>query len=264
MASQCSSVSRALSLPAAMSPALLTRPFDARGGICAARAVGWRSGLALLFAALLLGACASTPPLDVASDDARFVLPGRFSELTTRADLEATFGTDNVSLVESHDDDGHLRRSLVLFAQDSRRRAFVTFHDDAELAQVASIEVRDAGSIWRGKRGVRIGMTLAEVRAINGKPFALFGFDERERATVRDQWSPAIGDDATLGALDVADGERLYFGVEFGPRAHPPSPRDAFPRNEYLPSDDPRLDALGERAVVTAFSAWSSLDDEWQ
>jgi hypothetical protein len=251
------------------SPANPATPFDPRRGAFVARArpgqhARWWNGLAVVLATLLLGACASAPLVDVVGDDARFVLPGRFSELTTRADLDAMFGTANVSLFEARDDDGRLWRSLVLFAQDPRRRAYLTFHDDANLAQLASIEVRDAGSLWRGKRGVRIGMSLAEVRAINGKPFALFGFDDRQRATVRDQWSPAIGDDATLGALDVDEGERLYFGVQFGPRAHPPPARDAFPRNEYLPSDDPRLDALGELAEVTAFSAWSSLDDEWQ
>lgn len=234
----------------------------------------WLAALAAVLAVGLLCACTHRPRVEEAQpaepaiaatrEDAPFVLPGHFSEGTTRADFEAAFGAGNVTLVESRDDDGRLRRGLVLFANDPRRRAHVAFHDDANLAQLASIEVRDAGTLWRGKRGVRIGMTLAEVRAINGKRFALFGFDERERATVRDQWSPAIGDDATLGALDVDEGERLYFGVEFGPRAHPPPARDAFPRNEYLPSDDPRLDALGELAEVTAFSAWSSLDDEWQ
>lgn len=40
--------------------------------------------------------------------------------------------------------------------------------------------------------------------------------------------------------------------------------RSDLPVHQYLPSDDPRWPLLLEVAVVTAFSAWSSLDDEWQ
>ena len=38
----------------------------------------------------------------------------------------------------------------------------------------------------------------------------------------------------------------------------------AWPRDESVSSDDPRWPGLGESVVVTGFSAWSSLDDEWQ
>lgn len=195
---------------------------------------------------------------------AAWVLPGTFSELTTRADLEARFGVANVELVESRDGEDRISRSLVLFPDDPQRRAHVEFHDDEHLAIVRSIEVRDAQSLWRGKRGVRIGMSLAELRRINGKPFYLQGFDAAGRGSVRDQWSPALDDDdATLGALDVDGNDRLYFGVDLALRA-PAADAGAWPRDEYLSSDDPRWPRLGESVVVTAFSAWSSLDDEWQ
>lgn len=230
-------------------------------------------GLIALLVAVALGACAAKPDVDRtrhaagasagASAVSSWVLPGRISEWTTREDFEAMFGAGEVQLVESRDDDGHLRRGLVLFPRNPRRRAHVAFHDDENLAGLASIEVRDADSLWRGKGGVRIGMSLAEVVAINGKRFGLSGFDEHRRLHARDQWSPAVGDEATLGALDVDDGDRLYFGVEFGVRASAAA-RSDLPVHQYLPSDDPRWPLLLEVAVVTAFSAWSSLDDEWQ
>lgn len=228
--------------------------------------------MVMLIVIVALGACAAMPSGDATRGGTRasahssaatpWSLPGPFSESTTRADFEAMFGAGEVELVESRDEDGHLRRGLVLFPRDPRRRAHVTFHDHANLAGLASIEVRDADSLWRGKHGVRIGMSLADVVAINGKRFGLSGFDEQRRLLARDQWSPAVGDDATLGTLDVAEGERLYFGVEFGVRASA-SARD-LPTHSHFPSDDPRWPLLLEVAVVTAFSAWSSLDDEWQ
>lgn len=229
--------------------------------------------LVALVVAGMLVACASPrtrndartplPTAGAANAMADLVLPGSFSEMTTRGDFEAMFGAGEVEFVETRDEDGHLQRGLVLFPRDPSRRAHVAFHDDANLAGLASIEVRDAGSLWRGKHGVRIGMTLAEIVAVNGKRFGMSGFDDRQRLHARDQWSPAVGDDATLGALDVEEGERLYFGVEFGRRASA-SDRTDLPVHQYLPSDDPRWPLLLDVAVVTAFSAWSSLDDEWQ
>lgn len=206
---------------------------------------------------------AGAEPVDAADDAMAWVLPGAYSEFTTRADLESRFGAANVELVESREDDGRISRGLVLFPHDPRRRAHVAFHDDENLALLRSIEVRDAGSQWRGKHGVRIGMSLAELQRINGKPFYLSGFDAEGRGYARDQWSPALDDDdRALGALDVDGDDRLYFGVDFALRTQ--GGDTDWPRDEHLSSDDPRWPRLGESVVVVAFSAWSSLDDEWQ
>ncbi len=222
--------------------------------------------------ASLLAACSATSSRtsghteDAAPAPASWILPGAFSEFTTMDELRARFGAANVVIVASPEEGAPDARSVVIFPDDPARRAYVRFHDDEAFALLASIEVRDAASVWRGKHGVRVGMTLAEVRAINGKPFFLSGFDTRARGYARDQWSPAFDDDdGKLGALDVDEGERLYFGVDFALRSGATT-RDggAWPRDEYLSSDDPRWPDLGDAVVVDAFSAWSSLDDEWQ
>ncbi len=204
---------------------------------------------------LLLWACH-------APEEAPLVLPGTFAESTTVADFEARFGKANVKLTTESDGDDH--PGLILFPNDPTRRAYVTFHDDEKLEQLAGIEVRDAGSLWRGKQGVEIGMSMAEVAKRNGKPFLYGGFTDEGRAWAHDAWSPALDDDDnTLGRLDVEEGEHLYFNVDLGLR--PGAPADAYPHDEaQTQSDDPRFPKLGELAYVTSFGASSSLDDEWQ
>jgi hypothetical protein len=130
---------------------------------------------------------------------------------------------------------------------------------------VASIMVRDAGSLWRGKHGVHVGMSLADLRKANGKPFYFSGFDDEHRGWIRDQWSPALDDDATLGALDVGENEHMYFGVDLGVRGGGKEiPATAYPQEDSTSSDDPRYPRLGEIVEVTAISAYTSLDDEWE
>ena len=212
---------------------------------------------------LLCVACATPPGSAARVDDALFVLPGPFSEQTTLADLQAYFGRANVRIVEPGDNAGE--RRVVLFEADPSRRAFVEFHDAAKLAGVRSIAVRDAASRWRGKQGVHVGMSFAELRERNGKPFGFSGFDQDGTGTAHDQWSPAIGDDATLGKLDVEEGERMYFDVRLGLRAGAPATDKAkLPRDSYFPSDDPRIPPLAPLLEVVGFGASTSLDDEWE
>lgn len=209
---------------------------------------------------LLLCACASAGP--AAGGDALLVLPGGFRQSTTVEDLRAMFGADNVVERDPADNDG--RRGLVLFPRDPTRRAYVDFHDPERLEGISRIAVRDRDSRWRGKQGVRVGMGFAQLRASNGKPFH-FGFDERMHGFVQDGWSPALDeDDATLGRLDVAEGEHMYFEVELGPRAGAGIPAGSYPEDPSAGSDDPRYSRLVELFEVTAIAASTSLDDEWE
>jgi hypothetical protein len=141
----------------------------------------------------------------------------------------------------------------------------VQFHDHDALQGLASISVRDAGSRWKGKGGVHVGMSLPDLHRANGGPFLFWGFDSEHSAWVRDQWSPARGEEVRLGALDVAEGERMYFGVDLGLRDPVGDiPAADFPHEDSVASDDPRWPRLDEIVVVTAFSASTSLDDEWE
>ncbi|MCW1884221.1 hypothetical protein OKA04_05725 [Luteolibacter flavescens] len=198
-----------------------------------------------------------TPPAP--ESDAYLILPGDYSQATTVADLEARFGKENVRRETAPE----LR--VVLYPEDPTRRAFVTFHDGEALEDLAGITVTDPGSKWRGKHGVHIGMTIAKLQSLNRKPFFFWVDDADQHSRAHDGWSPALDDDdGTLGELDVAEGEHLYFDVLLGPtdpavvRAIP-----GLPNGEQISSADPRYRELREVIVVTGIGASSSLDDEW-
>ena len=135
--------------------------------------------------------------------DRYLVLPGDYAQSTTLQDLRDRFGAANVAIDESPGPDGEPGRRVVLFPDDPSRRAVVEFYDTQALEGIASIVVSDAGSRWRGKEGVRVGMSLADVRRANGWRFNYLGFDSEGRAWAHDQWSPSEGDENTLGRLDV-------------------------------------------------------------
>lgn len=219
-----------------------------------------------LLVAFALAGCdrpASSPPVaaptsaSAAAVEPHFRIPGDYRQATTVAELQSRFGKDNVRVVEDAD------RSVVLFPDDPSRRARVRFHHSDELAELASIQVDEPGSRWRGKHGVHVGMSLKRLRALNGKPFHFVTDGDGRTARVNDQWSPALdADDSTLGRFDVEEGDHVYFYVELGAR-DAAAPAMPFPPEEMLSSDDPRLAGKDEEVVVTAFGGATSLDDEW-
>jgi hypothetical protein len=206
---------------------------------------------------------ANPPPAPAAAQTEDWQLPGTFSQGTSLADLKARFGADNLRKVKPGADTYGCE--VILFPDDRTRRARAFFYDCDKLDQLRSIEIRDRESRWRGKGGVHVGMSFAELRERNGKPFGFSGFDQDGIGGVHDQWSPAIGDDATLGKLDVGEQDRMYFDVTLGVRADvPASDKGTLPRDEYIASDDPRIPQLAPLLEVIAFGASTSLDDEWE
>lgn len=217
----------------------------------------------LLLSCAFQHASAQTAAVEGQANDAAFVLPGDFSQATSLAGLQARFGMANVQVTHGPGEGGFYHR-VVLFPDDPARRAFVEFYEDEPLDGVHAISVRDRESKWRGKHGVRIGMSLAELRKINGKPFYFSGFDGEGRGLAHDAWSPALDDDdGSLGTLDVDEAEHMYFEVELGLRKG--APAGEVPADEAsVSSDDPRYPRLGELVEVTGFAGTTSLDDEWE
>ena len=106
---------------------------------------------------------------------------GPFAKDADEVALVKAFGAHNV--VRADIDIGELTTEpgTVIFPKHATRRIEVLWHDMSERRRPSSITVRHA-STWTiaarfpDQRRITVGTPLAQVEAINGKPFLLFGF----------------------------------------------------------------------------------------
>lgn len=213
---------------------------------------------AVLLAALLLAGCqrppttpaepvatttaspaASSPPVAAVAPAGGYQLPGDFAPGTSRAALERRFGAANVRVGDVPGAEGEAFRGIVLFPDDPARRAYLYFDDEEALRGLSSVGVFDMPSRWRLDNGVRIGMPLAELLALNGKPIEFTGFDWDYGGAISN-WNG--------GRLQPAEDAPVVRIVRLG---HADAEADAYPMGDAtFSSDDPRYPQLGRIARV--------------
>jgi len=103
---------------------------------------------------------------------------GPFTRAASHASLVKAFGKRNVAVERVGIGEGETVRASVIFPRDKARRIEVLWIDDRRLRKPSEIRTGVA-SQWRTAHGIRRGMPLREVEALNGRPFELwaFGFD---------------------------------------------------------------------------------------
>ncbi len=99
---------------------------------------------------------------------------GPFAKDTSHKRLVEAFGQPNVTLETISGAEGIEMKASVIFPTDPERRIEVMWWDEERQTRPSSIQATGKG--WIGPRGVRVGMSLSEVEAVNGKPFSLYGF----------------------------------------------------------------------------------------
>jgi hypothetical protein len=188
-----------------------------------------------------------TPLAPAATQPARsgdFVLPGAFAPDTTVADLESRFGKANVRVGDLPGAEGEVHRGVELFAGDASRQAYVYFQDEQALRGLSRVAVGNDGSRWTLDNGVRIGMPLADLVALNGAAVIFTGFDWDYGGYVSD-WSD--------GKLDPAEGDPVRRGVRLRVResARSAAQPAAYPVGDSeFRSDEADFPKLGELAEV--------------
>ena len=178
----------------------------------------------------------------VASED--WTLPGTLGPLTTRQALEARFGKANVREETFDGAEGiGTYPALVVFPHDPSRRLELVLDAEDKDAPIQELRVRAPGSRWRDASGLRMGMTLSELVALNGAPISFYGLEWDYGGTVQD-WHG--------GRLANAAGAALFRRVTLGARAG--TPQDAAPIGDSVfRSDDPRLAGVGDALEVAEF-----------
>ena len=99
-----------------------------------------------------------------------------FTRDATPATLAAVFGRENVIPEEAPGPEGVPRNITAIYPNDPARRVEVIFHNEEERTDLAAVTISNAGSLWTGPGGVKIGDSIETVESINGGPFNVMGF----------------------------------------------------------------------------------------
>jgi hypothetical protein len=98
---------------------------------------------------------------------------GPFAKDSDHKRLASSFGQSNVARETVYVEGDGFPASIV-FPNDPNRRLEILWWNEKTRRQPSSIQADGAG--WFGPKGIRVGMTLSEVEALNGSPFTLLGF----------------------------------------------------------------------------------------
>jgi hypothetical protein len=153
---------------------------------------------------------------------------GNFAKDSGHLKLAQAFGSQNITFADVDGDEGSTLKASVLFPKDPKRRLEVLWDDDVTRAGTRMIVI-GGQSTWTAPKGLHLGLPLAALEKLNGKPFKLMGFAKDGMAPVSD-WN---GGSLNTWPVDCKLGLRL--------KADPKAPADARAavagEKEFLSSD---------------------------
>lgn len=183
-----------------------------------------------------------------------WVLPGSLGPLTTRLQLDARFGKDNVREETFPGAEGiGSYPALVVFPDEPRKRLELVLDADNPDAPIRELRVRGPDSRWHAASGLRAGMSLADLVALNAAPVSFYGLQWDYGGTVQD-WHG--------GRLANAVGNPLFHRVTLVARKD--AGDVALPVGDTtFRSDDGKWPTIGKDLVVAELGiSWLSDGDE--
>jgi hypothetical protein len=158
---------------------------------------------------------------------------GSFGKESSHLKLAQRFDSRNITFTEVDGPEGTKLRASVLYPGDPKRRLEVLWQNEASRSTTHLIVI-NGQSTWSGPKGLRLGLSLAALEKLNGKPFKLLGFDQPNGGSVID-WQG--------GALATLPG-----GCRVGLRLAPDAKASEAARNEAagkeLASTDAKVRAV--------------------
>jgi len=179
--------------------------------------------------------------------DTAYVLPGDFAPDTDVNALRKRFGASQVQIGEVPGAEGEMFRGVILFPEDSTRRAYLYFQDEKALRGLSLVRVFEPDTRWRLATGITMGMPLAELVRRNGRPIEYMGLDWDYGGTVTDLHGGALtppehGAVISHWRLGAAESEQGYA-------------ENAYPVGDgTFSSDDPKYPDQGKNVVVRELS----------
>jgi hypothetical protein len=153
---------------------------------------------------------------------------GVFARNSSHEALASAFNAKNVSFTEVEGGpEGSKLMASVLFPNDPKRRLEVLWQNEDARTDTYRIVITGR-STWTGPKGLHLGLPLAAVEKINGKPFKLQGFDQSNSSVAID-WQ-----DGALASLPGGCNVGIFFAAD--PKA-PQSARAEAAGQEFASSD---------------------------
>lgn len=197
----------------------------------------------LLLPALIL---AATPALAE-----QLTCDGPFAADSSEAKLVEAFGKENVVTGEVPGPEGSTVLATTVFPNDETRKIEVGWWDEEGLTQLAYFTIPSADI---SPQGVKTGMTVKEVEALNGAPFEMQGF-----------WWDYGGYANFSGGKLGAPEEGCIVSVRFAPAGESPADLnvEAVSGEVMVPSSEPLLEKLDVRveSLSVSYPDFSASED---
>jgi hypothetical protein len=144
----------------------------------------------------------STAAIDPAAAPARSPPPrpaspsvscaGIFAKDSTHLKLAQMVGATNIEFTAVAGAEGSTLNASVLYPKDPKRRLEVLWQNEVARSDISLIVITGQSQV-RAPKGLRLGLALAALEKLNGKPFKLSGFDQPDGSRALDWQGGALG-----------------------------------------------------------------------
>jgi len=116
---------------------------------------------------------------------------GAFAKDSSHLKLATVYKSENVVFTQVDGGEGNKLMASVLFPTDPKRRLEVWWENEAARTGTHLIVI-SGQSTWAAPKGLRLGLQLAAIERLNGKPFKLKGFNNDNVGSVSDWQGGAL------------------------------------------------------------------------
>jgi hypothetical protein len=134
---------------------------------------------------------ATAQPARPAEPGRTIACSGAFAQKSSHLTLATRYGPQNLTFAEVDGPDGTKLMASVLYPGDPKRRLEVLWQNEAGRSGTSLIAI-NGQSTWTAPKGLRLGMPLAALEKLNGKPFRLTGLDKDNVSSVLDWQDGAL------------------------------------------------------------------------
>jgi hypothetical protein len=116
---------------------------------------------------------------------------GTFAKNSSHLKLAQVFGPLNIAFTEVDGPQNTKLMASVLYPKDPKRHLEVLWNNEAARSDTRLVVI-NGQSTWSGPKGLRLGLPIAALEKLNGKPFPLAGFDQDNAGTALDWQGGAL------------------------------------------------------------------------